>query len=92
MSANQKRKAESAKIKLENEQKEKLAALDRKRKEEEKIKQEKEKKERDDHVKMLENIFKDVASQQQQKQEPVKKANNFEDIMKEQAYGEARAT
>lgn len=84
MSANQKRKAEAAKIKQETEQREKQAALERKRKEEERLKQEKEQKEREEHVKMLENIFKGMGANQD-KQEPETKAANFEDIMKEQA-------
>jgi hypothetical protein len=71
MSENQKRKAEAAKLKLENEQREKQAALERKRKEDERLKQEKEQREREEHVKMLENIFKDIAANQP-KQEPVK--------------------
>lgn len=84
MSTNQKRKAEAAKIKAENEQREKQLALEKKRKEEERLKHEKEQKEREDHLKTLENIFKDLTANQG-KQEAPKKIANFEDILKEQS-------
>ena len=83
MSANQKRKAEANKVKQENEKREAIAALERKRKDEAKMKSEKDKKERDDHVKMLENIFGGL--QKQPVEEKPKVAANFEDIMKEDA-------
>lgn len=91
MSENQKRKAEAAKLKLENEQREKQAALERKRKEDERLKQEKEQREREEHVKMLENIFKDIAANQP-KQEPVKQVTKFEEIMKEQTKSAQQKT
>lgn len=83
MSANQKRKAEAAKIKAENEQREKQLALEKKRKEEERLKQEKEQKDRENHLKMLENIFKDLEVNQSKQEPAPKKTTNFEDIMKE---------